>query len=418
MTEHHDVTEHHLATRTAAVIGGGPAGLIAAEQLAAAGVTVTVYDHKPSVGRKFLLAGRSGMNITHSEPLPVLIERYGPAAPRLRGALERFGPDALREWCGELGEPTFVGSSGRVFPASLRATPLLRAWLRRLDQLGVRFVTRARWAGWASDGSHRFVASDGVEFAVSSDVTVFALGGASWPRVGSDGGWVPEFERAGIAVNRLRPANVGVRVAWTPGFVERHHGRPLKNVAVGVLSESGAQVVRGDPVITRSGLEGGPVYAVSAAVRDALDRHGVCELALDLHPDQSEQQIAERLGRRRPKDSTSNWLRRSLGLSPTAIGLLREATANRLPTDAAEMASLVKQAIVRVVDTMPIERAISTAGGVSFGEVDDSLMLLSRPGTFVVGEMLDWEAPTGGYLLQACFSTGVAAARAALAWLE
>lgn len=406
------------AAATATVIGGGPAGLIAAQQLAEAGVAVTVYDHKPSVGRKFLLAGRSGMNITHSEPLSVFVERYGAAAPELRGALERFGPDALRAWCAELGEPTFVGSSGRVFPASFRSTPLLRAWLKRLDQLGVQFVLRTRWAGWAPDGSHRFVGPDGVEFGVRSDVTVFALGGASWPRVGSDGGWVPEFERAGIAVTRLRPANAGVRVAWTPDFVERHHGQPLKNVAVSVLSEPDGQVVRGDPVVTRGGLEGGPIYAVSAAVRDALDRHGVCELALDLHPDQSEQQIAQRLARRRPKDSTTNWLRRALGLSPTTIGLLREATANRLPTDAAEMASLVKQAIVRVVDTMPIDRAISTAGGVSFSEVDDSLMLLRHPGTFVAGEMLDWEAPTGGYLLQACFSTGVAAARAALAWLE
>jgi uncharacterized flavoprotein (TIGR03862 family) len=249
-------------------------------------------------------------------------------------------------------------------------------------------------------------------------VSVFALGGASWPRVGSDGGWVAGFERAGVAVHRLRPANVGLRVAWTPAFVERHHGQPLKNVAVSVLGDSSSESVRGDPVITRGGLEGGPIYAVSAAVRDTLDRHGVCELALDLHPDRSEQQVAERLANRRPRDSTSNWLRRGIGLHPAMISVLREATANQLPTDATEMASLVKQAIVRVVDTMPIDRAISTAGGVAFSEVDDSLMLLSRPGTFIAGEMLDWEAPTGGYLLQGCFSTGVEAARAALAWLD
>ena len=250
------------------------------------------------------------------------------------------------------------------------------------------------------------------------DLTVMALGGASWPRVGSDGGWVAAFEAAGIAVSRLRPANVGVRVAWSPQFVERHHGEPLKNIAVSVLTDGDSGAVRGDPIVTRDGLEGGPIYALSVPVRAALDRHAVCELALDLHPDSSLEQVAERLTRRRPKDSTSNWLRRSIGLHPVMIGVLREATANQLPADPADMASLVKQAIVRVVDTMPIERAISTAGGVMFSELDESLMLLCRPGTFVAGEMLDWEAPTGGYLLQASFSTGVHAAHGALARLE
>jgi uncharacterized flavoprotein (TIGR03862 family) len=400
------------------VVGGGPAGLIAAEQLARSGIEVTVYDHKPSVGRKFLLAGRGGMNITHSEPMPRFVEHYGVAAARLAGALAEFGPDDLRAWCADLGEPTFVGSSGRVFPASFRSTPLLRAWLRRLDQLGVRFVTRARWSGWDPDGSNRFVGADGVELTVAGDVTVMALGGASWPRVGSDGGWVAEFEAAGIAVTTLRPANAGVQVAWTPDFVERHHGKPLKNVAVSVPSDTESAIVRGDPVVTREGLEGGPIYALSVSIREALDRDGVCGLAIDVHPDRSRQQLAERLARRRSKDSTSNWLRRSIGLHPVAIGLLREATGNRLPSDPDEMASLVKQATVRIVDTMPIERAISTAGGVKFSELDGSLMLLRRPGTFVAGEMLDWEAPTGGYLLQASFSTGVAAAQGALRWLE
>ena len=404
--------------RTATVVGGGPAGLIAAEQLARAGIVVTVYDHKPSVGRKFLLAGRGGINITHSEPMPRFVERYGAAAPRLAGSLAAFGPDDLRAWCADLGEPTFVGSSGRVFPASFRSTPLLRAWLRRLDELGVRFVTKLRWSGWGSEGSQLFVGSDGNEFEVAGDVTVLALGGASWPRVGSDGGWVAEFEAAGIAVSTLRPANVGVRVAWAPEFVERHHGEPLKNVAVGVLSDADRAIVRGDPIVAREGLEGGPIYALSVPIREALDRDGVCELAIDLHPDRTFQQLEERLAHRRPKDSTSNWLRRSIGLRPVAIGLLREATGNRLPSDPAEMASLVKRAVVRVLDTMPIERAISTAGGVMFSELDESLMLLRRPGTFVAGEMLDWEAPTGGYLLQACFSTGVSAARGVLAWLD
>lgn len=397
---------------TASVIGGGPAGLIAAEQLAAAGVAVSVYDHKPSLGRKFLLAGRGGLNITHSEPMPVFLERYGRVPSQLVAALEAFGPDDLREWCAGLGEPTFVGSTGRVFPESFRATPLLRAWLRRLGDLGVRSVTRTRWLGWAPDGSNRFVHDDGVESEVDSDVTVLALGGASWPRVGSDGGWVGPFEAANITVNRLRPANVGVRVEWSQAFADRHEGQPLKNVSV----RSGSCEVRGDPIITRSGLEAGPIYALSAPIREALDTDGVCELVFDLHPDQSVERLTERLARRRPKDSTTTWLRRSIGLHPAMIGVLREATDNMLPSDPTELAQLVKRVPVRVVDTMPIDRAISTAGGVEFSELDDSLMLIRRPGTFVAGEMLDWEAPTGGYLLQASFSTGVAAARGALRW--
>jgi hypothetical protein len=401
---------------TATVIGGGPAGLIAAEQLAAAGVTVTVYDHKPSLGRKFLLAGRGGLNITHSEPLPTFLERYGSIPTQLAAALEAFGPDDLREWCAGLGEPTFVGSTGRVFPESFRATPLLRAWLRRLTELGVQAATRTRWLGWTPDGSNRFEGADGVEFAVHSDVTVFALGGASWPRVGSDGGWVEPFEAAGIAVTRLRPANVGVRVAWTKQFAGRLEGQPLKNVSIAVGPNANGGV-RGDPVITRSGLEGGPIYALSAPIREALDASGACELTFDLHPDQSVERLVERLARRRPKDSTTTWLRRSIGLHPAMIGVLREATGNVLPADPTELARLVKRVPVRVVDTMPIDRAISTAGGVQFTELDDSLMLTRQPGTFVAGEMLDWEAPTGGYLLQASFSTGVAAARGALASL-
>lgn len=405
----------------AAVVGGGPAGLIAAEVLASHDVAVTIYDHKPSVGRKFLLAGRGGLNITHSEPFDTFVARYGSAADWLEPLLREFGPTELRAWCDGLLEPTFVGSSGRVFPESFRATPLLRAWLRRLDSLGVRFETRHRWRGWADDERDerwrlRFGREDGPEVVAEPDVTVMALGGASWPRVGSDGGWVDAFASAGVRVNALRPSNVGVRVGWTDVFAERFAGVPLKNVALRV----GDEVVRGDAMVTLDGLEGGPIYALSRAVRDQLDRDGRAELAVDLHPDQSTDQLVDRLARRRPKDSVATWLRRSIGLPPVSIGLIREATTNEIPTsmDAlAELAALVKAVPVSISATMPIDRAISTAGGVALDEVDEALMLRRRPGTFVAGEMLDWEAPTGGYLLQASFSTGVAAAHGALRWM-
>jgi uncharacterized flavoprotein (TIGR03862 family) len=394
---------------TASVIGGGPAGLIAAEVLAAAGVAVTVFDHTPSVGRKFLLAGRGGLNLTHSEPRPAFDARYGPSAPRMAPILDQFGPDDLRAWCAGLGEPTFVGSSGRVFPRSFRATPLLRAWLRRLDQLGVRIEVRHRWVGFGDEPTAlRVVGPDG-ERTVTSDVAVFALGGASWPRVGSDGGWVGAFADAGVEVAPLRAANAGVRVGWMASFLDRFEGVPLKNVAVSV---AGVLPVRGDAMITRAGLEGGPVYAVGSAIRAALDAHGRATLVIDLHPDLSVERVIERLGRRREKESASTWLRRTLRLSPVAIAVLRESGAGALAADPAELAVLVKAMPLRVLDLMPIDRAISTAGGIAWSELDDQLMLRRLPGVFAAGEMIDWEAPTGGYLLQASFATGVVAGRA------
>ncbi|CAN5304561.1 NAD(P)/FAD-dependent oxidoreductase [soil metagenome] len=403
---------------TAAVIGGGPAGLIAAEVLARAGVTVTVYDRMPSVGRKFLLAGHGGLNITHSEARDRMLTRYGRSADRLAPMLDVFGPDDLRDWCAGLGEPTFVGSSGRVFPQAFRATPLFRAWLARLAELGVRVETRQRWTGWAGeDGGLSFTGADGGTVEVSPDVAVFALGGASWPRLGSDGGWVGLFSDRGVTVTPLRPANVGVRVAWTDVFVDRFEGTPLKNVGLTVRGRR-AQQVRGDAMVTRSGLEGGPVYAIGAAIRDALDAGGRCVLQVDLRPDLTVGQLADRVQHRRPKDSGSTWLRRSLRLDPAAIALLRESTGGTLPSDPAAMAELITAVPVVVTATMPIDRAISTAGGIAWSEVDDSLMLRRLPGTFVAGEMLEWEAPTGGYLLQASFSTGVVAAEGALAWLH
>jgi uncharacterized flavoprotein (TIGR03862 family) len=398
---------------TAAVIGGGPAGLIAAEVLARDGVLVTVYDRMPSVGRKFLLAGHGGLNITHSEDRDRFLARYGGSADRLAPMLDVFGPQDLRDWCAGLGEPTFVGTSGRVFPGSFRATPLMRAWLGRLAGLGVRIETRRRWTGWTADGGLLLDEAD----EIVPDVAIFALGGASWPRLGSDGGWVSAFTDRGVASTPLRAANVGMRVPWTAPFADRFEGTPLKNVALGVRGHA-RPPVRGDAMVTRTGLEGGPVYAIGTAIREALDADGRCVLQVDLRPDVTVEQLAERLRRRRPKDSGSNWLRRSIGLDPVAIALLWEAGGGVLPTDAALTAALVKAIPVTVTEPMPIAKAISTAGGIAWSQVDESLMLRAMPGTFVAGEMLDWEAPTGGYLLQASFSTGVVAAHGALAWLQ
>jgi hypothetical protein len=406
---------------TASVIGGGPAGLIAAEVLARAGVDVTVHDRMPSPGRKFLLAGHGGLNLTHSEDRDRFVARYGESADRLEPMLAVFGPQELRDWCAGLGEPTFIGSSGRVFPHSFRAIPLFRAWSARLAELGVRFEARQRWVGWAEDD--RLLLADvadgpgGSTRAIAPDVVVLALGGASWPRLGSDGGWVRPFTDRGVVVTPLRAANVGLRVDWTTRFADRFEGTPLKNVAVLVRGAPGP-AVRGDLMVTRAGLEGGPVYATGRAIRDELDRHGRCVLEIDLRPDHSLEQLTERLSHRRPRDSRSSWLRRSAGLDPASTALLWEVTGGVLPDDPAAMAALVTAVPVQVPATMPIDRAISTAGGIAWSQVDESLMLRALPGTFVAGEMLDWEAPTGGYLLQASFSTGVVAARGALAWLR
>jgi len=399
---------------TATVVGGGPAGLIAAETLARAGVDVTVVDRMPSVPRKFMLAGHGGLNITHSEDRAAFLTRYGASAERLAPMLEAFGPADLRAWCAELGEPTFVGTSGRVFPQSFRATPLVRAWLGRLAEQGVRLERRQRWTGWADDGTLRFTGPDGAAITTEQHVVVLALGGASWARLGSDGGWVDAFVGRGIEVTPMQPANVGVRVAWSETFAERFAGAPLKSVALSVRGAGGAPA-RGDAMVTRAGLEGGPVYAIGAPVRRAL-AVGTCVVEVDLRPEMSVAHLADRLGRRRPKDSASTWLRRALNLDPVGASLLREA--GPVPTDPAAVAALVKAVPVQVSATAGIEKAISSAGGVRWSQVDERLMLHAVPGTFVAGEMLDWEAPTGGYLLQASFATGVVAAEGALAWLD
>jgi hypothetical protein len=397
---------------TAAVVGGGPAGLIAAEVLADAGWSVTVHDHMASVGRKLLLAGRGGLNITHSEPIDRMLDRYGDARPRLEAAVRAWDAATLRTWCAGLGEPTFVGSSGRVFPSSFRATPLLRAWLARLTASGVTIETRHRFVGFGPAERSIVLDTPAGRITADVDVVVFALGGASWPRVGSDGGWVDALTGAGVEVAPMRPANCGLLVPWRDEFVGRHEGAPVKDVELAVDGVG----VRGDVVITSAGIEGGPVYALAAGVRDRIEAAGSCTLTLDLRPDRTVEQLAERIARARPGDSTSTVLRRGLGLSPVAAALVRELGGRHLPTEPSALAALVKALPCTVVATMPIDRAISSAGGIRLDEIDERFMLRRLPGVFVAGEMIDWEAPTGGYLLQASFSTGVAASRGAIDW--
>ena len=386
-----------------AVVGAGPAGLIAAETLAGHGHRVEVFDARRSPGRKFLLAGRSGLNLTFEEPLDALIARYGAAADFLEPALRSFPPAELRAWAESLGHPTFVGTSGRVFPNEMRATPLLRSWLNRLADHGVVIHTGHRWTGWGSSGEVTFVADDS-PVRTTPDATVFALGGASWPSVSSDGSWAALFEAQGVAITPFAAANCGVRVAWSAPMMSTFEGTPIKNAIFSV----GGHERRGDAVITAAGLEGGPIYALGPAIR-SIATGGAVELRVDLHPDTGAGELTRRLSQRRVKASQSSWFR-SAKIAPVSVGLLREATGNRIPDQPANVAGLLKALPIRLSGLAPIERAISTAGGVALDQLTAHGMIRERPGTFVAGEMMDWEAPTGGYLLQACFSTGQAAA--------
>ena len=389
-----------------AVIGGGPAGLMAAEVLSGAGLSVAVYERMPTLGRKFLMAGRGGLNLTHSEDFERFVARYGGASERLRPVLEAFTPADLTAWAEGLGQETFIGTSGRVFPKALKASPLLRAWIARLEGRGVALNPRSSWTGWNDVGDLIFETPEGTR-AVQPRATILAVGGASWARLGSDGAWAPLLAARGAVLAPFRPANVGFTVAWTEVFRERFAGAPLKNIG---LSFEG-QAARGDALAASYGLEGGAVYVLSAALRDAIAARGSARLEIDLRPDMAVEQLTARLAKPRGGQSLSTWLRKAAHLSPIEIGLLREAHGVALPVAPNALAAAIKAAPIVLTGTQGLERAISSAGGVSF-EALERLELKGARGVFVAGEMLDWEAPTGGYLLQACFATGVAAARA------
>lgn len=389
------------------IIGGGPAGLMAAEAAAQAGAEPHVYEHKPTLARKFLMAGKSGLNISHSEEEPVFLSRYGSSAERLAPFLSAFGPRDVRAWMDGLNEAWFTGSSGRVFPVAMKASPLLRRWVARLDEAGVTFHTRHRWTGW--DGAALCFDAPGGPVCVRADAVILACGGASWPRLGSDGGWAGIMAEAGMETHPFRPSNVGFDIAWSDHFAPRFAGAPVKPVAL----SAGGQTVRGEFVVTRTGLEGSGVYHLASTLVAALDREGEASLTLDLLPDLSPDAVMERLARPRGKQSISNHLRKTLGLGGVKAGLLREATPPDAMQDVTALARALKALRLPILRARAIEEAISTTGGVPWDALDGTLMLRTRPGLFCAGEMIDWDAPTGGYLLTACLSTGRAAGHAA-----
>jgi uncharacterized flavoprotein (TIGR03862 family) len=408
--------ELEASARTVAVIGAGPAGLIAAEEIAKAGFLVTVYERMPSPGRKFLLAGRGGLNLTHSEPLENFLRRYGDRVEALKAAIKSFPPSRLREWAEALGQKTFEGSSGRIFPEAFKASPLLRAWLRRLDEMGVTFAFHHRWRGWNEEGGLLFDTPKG-KARIHADAVVLALGGASWPRLGSDGSWTESFKGKGISLAALQPSNCGFNVGWSETFRERFAGTPLKRIAL----SAGEATIRGEAVIAEYGLEGGAIYALSPRLRKELIATGTAIVHVTLRPDLAEAEIAKRLSAPRGKQSFSNFLRKAVNLPPIGVALLHEWAAahgtrlSDLPPE--KLAGLIHRLPIALNGIAPIESAISTAGGIAFDELDENFMLRKLPGVFAAGEMLDWEAPTGGYLLQACFATGAAAGMGAVRWL-
>ncbi|MBN3848894.1 TIGR03862 family flavoprotein [Paraburkholderia sp. Ac-20342] len=407
-----------------AVIGGGPAGLMAAETLARRGVQVHVYDAMPSVGRKFLMAGKGGMNITHSEPLEPFLGRYGARRAQIEPLLDAFGPDALRAWLHDLGVETFVGSSGRVFPSDMKAAPMLRAWLHRLREAGVQFHMRHQWSGWAAtpgDAAAHSLRFDtpGGEETVCCDAVVFALGGASWPRLGSDAAWVPLMAARDIPVTPLRPANCGFDADWSPYLRERFAGQPLKPIAI-TLTDLDKKVHnrQGEALLTETGLEGSLIYALSAPIRERILADGDVTISLDLAPGLPLERVVAEVTRPRGSRSIASHLHGRIGIGGVKLALLHEILPKEAFTDATALAQAIKALPVRLVRTRPIEEAISTAGGIPFEALDGNLMIGQMPGAFCAGEMLDWEAPTGGYLLTACFASGLVAGRGACAYLE
>lgn len=395
-----------------AIIGAGPAGLIAAEKLSGEGFAVDVYERMPSVARKFLMAGRGGLNLTHSEPLETFLQRYGAARGWLEPSIRAFPPAALTNWCEGLGQEIFTGSSGRVFPKSMKASPLLRAWLSRLDGQGVRVHTRHEWRGFDDEGRCVMAGAEGAQRPVEAGAVILALGGASWPRLGSTGEWAGWLGGRGVDITPFAPANAGFTLSWSDLIRTRFAGEPLKAARF----SHGDHSVRGEAMITAYGIEGGAIYALSAALRASIEREGQAVLTLDLAPDLSGSGLASRLGGTKPGQSLSNTLRKQARLSPLATALLHEA--GEVPRDPLALAARIKALPLILTGMQGLERAISSAGGIARNAVDENYMLKAMPGVFVAGEMLDWEAPTGGYLLQACFATGIAAARGAEVWLK
>ena len=395
----------HTSPAKVVIIGGGPAGLMAAEVAANAGLRVDLYDAMPSVGRKFLLAGKGGMNLTHSEPAAPFLARYGARAAQLAPLLDGFGAQALRDWVHGLGVETFIGSSGRVFPRDMKAAPMLRAWLHRLRGAGVQFHMRHRWLGWRDDALH-FATPQG-DICVRADAVVLALGGGSWARLGSDGAWVPLLEQRGIPVRPLQPSNCGFDVAWSPYFSERFAGTPVKSVAIGWTDADGqARQRQGEFVISAGGIEGRLVYALSAPLRDRLNAEGRAGITLDLAPGLSAQRVHDEVLHPRGARSLSSHLQSRLSITGVKAGLLRECLSREAFADPGRLAQAIKALPLQLVRPRPLDEAISSAGGVAFEALDEHLMVRALPGVFCAGEMLDWEASTGGYLLTACFAGG------------
>jgi uncharacterized flavoprotein (TIGR03862 family) len=403
----------NIQNKSVAIIGAGPAGLMAAEVLSLAGVKVDVYDAMPSAGRKFLMAGKGGMNITHAEAFPLFLSRYGAQQAELELILNAFPPSALRDWVHSLGLDTFVGSSGRVFPTDMKAAPLLRAWLHRLRSAGVQFHMRHRWLGWNPDGSLNFAVNNATH-SIRSDALLLALGGGSWPQLGSTGDWQTLLSERNIPLTPLQAANCGFETTWTQHFASRFSGHPLKPLTITFKNVT----VQGELMVTEHGLEGGAIYALSRSLREEINRQGHAQIYLDLLPDRDEQTLVERLTTPRGKLSFSNFLRRCIGLEGVKAALLREVLSSDDLNKPLLLATSLKALPITLNATRPLAEAISSAGGVKFTAVNPQLMLKDMPGVFCAGEMLDWEAPTGGYLLTACFATGLGAGRGMLAWLS